>query len=638
MLLDHPTRVMTRNEIQLKSDPSFLGSVENVTGSEVSVALDDSTISGLLFVRGQPYHVAQVGGFVRIPIGLIHLIGVVSQAGATPEHLSADQVDGRMWMTVQLVGHGSSDKGFSRGISLLPSVGDSVHIMTDADLEVVYGVQTSLKRIRIGHVASALSIPALLEINSLVTRHSAVVGTTGAGKSTTVARILESLTDSSRYPSARVIVFDIHGEYASALQDQARIFRVGGAETCRSEPLYVPYWALSFDELVDLTFGSLPDDAARGAVRDMIVALKRSALEVYPREGIEPVDVTVDTPVPFSIHQLWLDLHRVVNATHTVSGTGQSRDTEALVVGDDGAPLEVGDATKVIPPRYRAATQAKGEDKVFLSGSTLNIGRQVDALGSRLKDRRYDFLFRPGPFLPTVDGKVDSDLDVFLQSWIGSRKTVSILDLSGVPTAILTDLVGALTRVIYDALHWSRRLSEGGRERPLLFVFEEAHTYLRGSQPQSVQTAVQRVVKEGRKYGIGAMVVSQRPSEVDPTILSQCGTIIALRLSNATDRGHVVSAAADNLAGVLSLLPVLRTGEAIVVGEAVPLPMRALVELPQYRPESTDPTVVGDEQPGGWDRTQEETSDYEDVMIRWRSQDASSRSSLIDNANDLYTR
>ena len=622
----------------MRNDPSFLGAVENVAGSEVSVALDDSTISGLLFVKGQPYHVAQVGSFVRIPLGLINLIGVVSQAGATPEHLSTDQIDGRMWMTVQLVGHGSSDKGFSRGISLLPSVGDSVHIMTDADLEVVYGVQTSLKRIRVGHVASALSIPALLDINSLVTRHSAVVGTTGAGKSTTVARILESLTDSSRYPSARVIVFDIHGEYASALQDQARIFRVGGDENSRSEPLHVPYWALSFDELVDLTFGSLPDDAARGAVRDMIVELKRSALEIYTREGIEPANITVDTPIPFSIHQLWFDLYREVNATHTASGTGQSRETEALMVGADGVPLEVGDAMRVVPPRYRAATQAKGEDKIFLSGSPLNIGRQVDALGSRLKDRRYDFLFRPGQFMPQDDGRVDYDLDVFLQSWIGNEKTVSILDLSGVPSAILTDLVGALTRVIYDALQWSRKLSEGGRERPLLFVFEEAHTYLGGSQPRSVQTAVQRVVKEGRKYGIGAMVVSQRPSEVDPTILSQCGTIIALRLSNANDRGHVISAAADNLAGVLSLLPVLRTGEAIVVGEAVPLPMRALVELPRYRPESTDPTVVGDEQPGGWDKKQEESADYEDVVIRWRSQDASSRSTVIDMANDSRVR
>lgn len=615
-------------------DPSFLGSVQNVSGYEVLVALSESTASGLLFVNGQPYHVAQVGGFVRIPLGLIDLVGVVSQAGSTPEHWGSDVLDGRMWMTVQLVGHGSPDRGFSRGISILPSVGDSVHLMTSVDLESVYGATTSLKRVRIGHVASALSIPALLDINGLVTRHSAVVGTTGAGKSTTVARILESLTDMSRYPSARVIVFDIHGEYASALQDQARIFRVGGTDDSGSEPLHVPYWALTFDELVDLTFGSLPDDASRGAVRDMIVELKLSTLDMFPREGVRPDDVTVDTPIPFSIHQLWSELYREINATHTVPQSGQSRDTEALVLQEDGTPLESGNVLRVVPPRYRTATQAKGEEKIYLSGSPLNIRRQVDAFSSRLKDRRYDFLFRPGRFMPDTHGKVECDLDVLLQSWLGNDRTVSILDLSGVPTAILIDLVGALTRVIYDALQWSRKLSEGGRERPLLFVFEEAHAYLGGNQPQAVQTAVQRVVKEGRKYGIGAMVVSQRPSEVDPTILSQCGTIIALRLSNATDRGHVISAASDNLAGVLSLLPVLRTGEAIVVGEAVPLPMRVLVELPRDLPESTDPTLVGDGQPGGWDRRQE-VADYEDVIIRWRSQDAASRDAVLNTHNEL---
>lgn len=616
----------------MKADPSFLGLVEKVSGSEVSVGLDEATVSGLLFVDGQPYHVAQVGSFVRIPLGLIDLVGVVSQAGSTPEHLTKEEIDGRMWMTVQLIGHGSPAKGFSRGISLLPSVGDPVHIMTDADLEAVYGTQSSPMRIRIGHVASALSIPALLDINSLVTRHSAVVGTTGSGKSTTVARILESLTDVYRYPSARIVVFDIHGEYATALQSQAQVFRVEGGDETRSKALQVPYWALSFDELLDLTFGNLGNEAPRGAVRDMVVGLKRSALENFPREGIEPQDVTVDTPIPFSIHKLWFDLYREVNATHTAASTGQSHNTEALLLDESGQIVEEGNALRVIPPRYRPATQASGEEKIYLSGSPLNIRRQVDALGSRLKDRRYDFLFRPGPYLPSVDGKIDSDLDVFLKSWIGSKSTVSILDLSGVPTTILADLVGALTRVIYDALQWSRQLAEGGRERPLLFVFEEAHAYLGSSQPRAVQSAVQRVVKEGRKYGVGAMVVSQRPSEVDPTILSQCGTIVALRLSNADDRNHVLSAASDNLGGVLSLLPVLRTGEAIVVGEAVPLPMRVLVELPKDLPESTDPTLVGDERPGGWNRGQEE-ADYEDVIIRWRSQDPASRRAIAGGGN-----
>lgn len=609
-------------------DPSLLGVVQDVAGSTVTVVLEESTQSGLLFVDGQPYRVSQVGSFVRVPQGFTDLVGIVSQAGAGPTPDGAERAPfGRMWLTVQLVGEGSHGRKFSRGISLLPSIGDSVYLMTEANLEAVYGQTASLSHVSIGRVASASSIPALLDIDTLVTRHSAIVGTTGSGKSTTVVRTLEGLTHKSHYPSARVLVFDLHGEYASALQDQAQTFRTGD-DGIASRPLYIPYWALSYDELLPLTFGQLPDDASRGYIRDEIVRLKREALERFPREGIDKSRVTVDTPVPFSVHELWFALHRLVNATHVVSGVNQSRETEALLLNEAEEPLQLGDPMKVVPPLYRSATQAKGQQKIYLSTTPLNIRRQVDALASRLRDRRYDFLFRPGDWTPNPDGEVASDLDRLLKDWLGSDRTVSILDLSGVPTEVLTDLIGSLTRVIYDALFWSRRLSEGGRERPLLLVFEEAHAYLGKDQDHAVKSAVQRVVKEGRKYGIGAMVVSQRPSEVDSTILSQCGTVIALRLANTTDRNHVTSAVADNLGGVLSLLPVLRTGEAIVVGEAVPLPMRVLVDLPKYLPESTDPHVVGIGYPGGWDRHRE-PSDYEDVVGRWRSQDLWSRRAVL---------
>ena len=320
-----------RTKTPMPSDPSLLGVVQDVSGSTVSVSLSDSTQSGLLFVDGHPYHVSQVGSFVRIPLGFTDLVGIVSQAGAgaVPEHLAETNPLGRMWLTVQLVGEGSYGRRFSRGISLLPSIGDSVHIMTEADLETVYGQAASLSHVRIGSVASASSIPALLDINSLVTRHSAVVGTTGAGKSTTVVRILEGLTDASRYPSARVLVFDLHGEYASALQDQAQTFRVEG-DGSLAKPLNVPYWALSFEELVPLTFGQLPEDASLGTIRDEIVLLKREALERYPREGLDPSEITVDTPVPFSIHQLWFNLHRLVNATHISAGANQSPPDRSL--------------------------------------------------------------------------------------------------------------------------------------------------------------------------------------------------------------------------------------------------------------------------------------------------------------------
>jgi DNA helicase HerA-like ATPase len=217
-----------------------------------------------------------------------------------------------------------------------------------------------------------------------------------------------------------------------------------------------------------------------------------------------------------------------------------------------------------------------------------------------------------------------------LSAWLGGPHPIVILDLSGVPASILNDLIGTLLRVLYDALFWARDRSEGGRERPLLLVLEEAHVYLGKDHKGAAAGAVRRIAKEGRKYGIGAMIVSQRPSEVDDTILSQCGTLFALRMSNPSDRGHVIGTVTDNLQGLLSNLPILRTGEAVIVGEAVHLPMRALIEPPpeDRRPDSADPVIFGGRfgendaeksRLGGWDRGRE-PGDYQQVVEAWRLQ------------------
>jgi hypothetical protein len=190
---------------------------------------------------------------------------------------------------------------------------------------------------------------------------------------------------------------------------------------------------------------------------------------------------------------------------------------------------------------------------------------------------------------------------------------------------VLSHVVGVLLRLVYDAVFWARNLAEGGRERPVLVVLEEAHAYLGAGDTGPAATAVRRIVKEGRKYGIGALIVSQRPAEVDETVLSQCGTLFAMRLSNPSDRAHVMGAVTDNLEGLLSMLPVLRTGEAVIVGEAVHLPVRTLVDPPakQRRPDSSDPLVYDPTGPGGWNRPRE-VSDYKDVIQVWRSQNPGS--------------
>ncbi len=604
----------------MPTSPTLLGTVQDVSGSTVSVALDEETISGIAFVGGHGYRIGQVGSFVRIPLGYTDLFGVISQvgAGAVPERLAESEPYGHRWVTVQLVGEGERRGEFRRGVSEYPTIGDKVHLVTEKDLARIYGRPDDKTFVQVGHLAGAESIPALIDLNKLVTRHSAVVGATGSGKSTTVAGVLASLSDADVYPSARVIVIDVHGEYPAALKDRAAVLRVN-PETEGDLPLYVPYWAMTFDELLSITFGAL-DDTSTAGVLEKVYDLKRSALDSHPRDGVTPDNLTVDSPVPFSIHKLWFELHRLVNATHHVAG-GQSEATEALLTDAQSDPVQKGDPMRVLAPKYKPHTQAAGEPKVFLSTSRLNIRRSLEGLAAKLRDPRFAFLFRPGAWLPSKDGVPEADLDSLLAQWIGGDKPITILDLSGVPAVVLTHVVGALLRIVYDALFWARHLPEGGRRRPVLVVLEEAHAYLGRADSGPAADAVRRIVKEGRKYGIGVMIVSQRPAEVDPTILSQCGTIFAMRLSNTNDRAHVTAAVTDNLEGLLSTLPILRTGEAIIVGECVKLPVRTLIRLPakNRRPDSSDPVVWDASESAGWNKHRE-PGDYSRVVAVWRSQ------------------
>lgn len=621
----------------MPNSPTYLGTVQDVQGASISIALDKDTVSGLAFIDGHGYRIGQIGSFVRISIGFTDLFGIVSQvgAGAVPEALAHVEPYGYRWLKVQLVGEGQRSGDFKRGISQYPTIGDEAHLVTEQDLTRIYGRPGAPNFVRVGNLASAESIPALIDIDRLITRHSAVVGATGAGKSTTVASLLVSLSDPDRYPSARIIVLDIHGEYHAALSDRATVFRVNADQTRGEEPLFIPYWALSLDELLRVTPFRGLGDADRAALVEKIKELKLESLNAQARNGVTADTMTVDTPIPFSIHRLWYELHCHVCSTHTAQGVNQNSTTEAIENGPDDKPM-LGDIMGVRPPRYRPITSG-GDNRVYLSGSPLNIRRQIMATESLLRDTRYDFMFRPGswcpnPTLKNLKDQPAQDLDELIKSWVGGDKPITILDLSGVPVSILMDLIGVLIRLLFDALFWARYVPEGGRTRPLLFVLEEAHAYLNAGNEGAAAIAARRIVKEGRKYGIGAMIVSQRPAEIDPTILSQCGTMFAMRLANTTDRSHVTGTVSDNLEGLFNMLPTLRTGEAIIVGEAVHLPLRALIDAPAMnrRPDSHDPKIYDPEANSGWNR-QKQAEDYARVLEKWRSENPRGTNTAGDN-------
>lgn len=621
---------MTRNQPS-NPDPSRLGTVEDVDGSSVSVKLSDSTPGGLLFVNGEAYRVGQVGGFVRIPSGYVDLYGVISQvgAGAAPGPPELAPKFGNRWLRVELVGQGRRGTRFERGIAQYPSIGDSVHVVTESNLKTVYAPGDEDGYVAVGRVASAESIKAFLDLNRLVSRHSAVVGSTGSGKSNAVANILGAVSDPAQFKSARVVLFDLHGEYAKAFGDQAKVFRVGADPGTGERELHVPFWALTAKEFISISMGTV-SGTQMTLLQEKLLAAKRASKPAGAAHGLPDLDVTVDTPLPFSVYQLWHDLYSLHCATHSASSNqNQTEATRAYVVEGTPPTKVIGDADTLVRPRFMPVTAETGATKVY-KGQYSDLPRpHLDVLESKLRDPRMQFLFKPGEWAAAKDGTTQADLDALLSSWIGADVPVSVFDLSGIPTAIVDDMVGAVLRILYDAVFWGRMKQEGGRQRPLLVVLEEAHVYLSSQSKSRAATAARRIAKEGRKYGAGLMLVSQRPSEVDSTILSQCGTVIALRLTNDSDRAQVTSCASDNLKGLFSMLPVLRTGEALIVGEAVNMPIRAIIDRPPEgrRPDSDDPIVVVPRgadgkrvKSGGWTEPVL-NEDYAPLVEAWRKQD-----------------
>lgn len=615
------------------ADPTRLGVVEDISGPSVRIKLEDGTETGLVFVRGEGYRVGQVGSFVRIPAGYSDLYGIVSQvgAGAAPATGESVQNFGNRWLRVELVGEGGRGRKFERGISQYPTIGDLAHVVTESDLAAIYAPGEKRNYVSIGHVASAESIPAYLDLNKLVTRHSALVGSTGAGKSTTVASLLNSLAEPASFPGTRIVLLDLHGEYSRAFGDQARVFRINANEAKGEKPLHVPYWALTSDELMGLTTGQLAG-AALAYFLDALTTMKRASKPAGKALGMSVEDTTADTPVPFCIHKLWYDLHTLQYATHILpKDTPQSRATWAVEKDESGKEL-LGNAFSVVRPKFRPNKDDKDDsEKIRLSGQKDLMRMQTDTLEGKLRDKRLSFLFNPGDWSVKEDGSTNKDLDALLQGWIGGEKPITVLDLSGIPPSVLDDLIGAVLRILFDALFWGRNVEVGGRHRPLLVALEEAHTYLSKEGTGRAAKAARRIAKEGRKYGVGLMLVSQRPSEIDPTILSQCGTMIAMRLTNEADRSQIKACASDNLEGLFSMLSILRTGEALVVGEAVGLPMRTLISEPPKgrRPDSGDPKVVvplGEDgkpiQQGGW-KDSVSAENFASLLTCWRSQDVS---------------
>lgn len=587
---------------------TFIGKVRSVTGSRISIQLDDKVYKSTMpIVDGILYRLGQIGSFVKIPLGYTHLFGVVTQAGADaiPDSLkeilikNENQLNiGNRWLSVVLVGEGIGNR-FERGVAQYPTADDEVHLVTIDDLKIVYGGLNIENVITVGQISASESLPAQLDINKMVTRHSAILGSTGSGKSNAVSIILEQIAKNSHFKSERIVVIDPHGEYNDSLSKFSKVYKINADTSKGQSELTIPFWALPFDELISIFSGRLNDTQKDYVRKELIERKIASSKKLLKPPNVNAI--TSDSPIPFDLHELWFTLDDFERQTFADT----ARSIKSIL-------KETGNARDLKSNIYPGA--GTGSAAPFLNNRAQSILSFLNSVKNRMLDERFKFLFQISDFGIKNDGTIVKDLDKLLSDWIGHDKPITILDLSGMPSEIMVSVSGAVLKVIYDSIFWGQNLEVGGRKQPLLIVLEEAHNYLKAGDDSIASRTVQTIAKEGRKYGAGLMLVTQRPSELDETVLSQCGSVIALRMTNGRDRAHVSSSIQDDLQDLASLLPSLRTGEALVMGEMVRIPSRIKFDKIGRTSSSSDPKVVSE-----WKKDRPETTDYEKVIDLWRN-------------------
>jgi uncharacterized protein len=495
-----------------------LGYVTSVGGAQVSVALSGFRVQGGLGGNGadsgfEDAEAVRIGELVKLRTSVSTIFGVVTKLGTEVEPGPTGPVE-RNIAEVDMMGEvldASVEAGrihFERGVSIMPTLGLPLTLAASSDVAMVYA-QPETANVQVGTIHQDQITPAFVMVNDLLAKHFAILGTTGSGKSCSVALILRKILTS--HPAGHVVLLDPHNEYRSAFEDLA--------EVIEPQNLSLPCWLLTIDEIASVMVRA-GDEAEQ---QSQVNILKDSILEAKKRYAGKDADTTYytpDTPVPYRL----TELIRLIN--------------------DNMGKLDKADTTA---PFLRL------------------LGR-LEQLNA---DKRFSFMFSG----LLVRDSMPAVLSRFLRIPVEGRP-LTIVDLSGVPSEIVDVVVSVISRLVFDFAVWSDR----ARTPPLLLVCEEAHRYIpeddKAQSFTSTKMALSRIAKEGRKYGVSMCLVSQRPSELSASVVSQCGTLFALRMNNTKDQDFVAAAMPENGLGLLAVLPALRRQEAVVVGEGVTVPMR----------------------------------------------------------------
>ncbi|MDD4803339.1 MAG: ATP-binding protein [Syntrophomonas sp.] len=412
---------------------------------------------------------------------------------------------------------------------------------------------TEVQSLSLGNYTLDEEATAYLDANKFFQKHAVIVGSTGSGKSWTTARLLEQI---SELPNSNAILFDLHGEYTPLSGDGIKHFKIAGpndlgtAATIENGILFFPYWLLSYEDMMSMLVDRSDQNAPNQSMvlSRTVIDAKKSFLEAKGETDIL-TNFTIDSPVPYSLDAVLTEVKRL--------------DSEMV-------------------PGARAGTEKQGDFHGKLS-------RFIARLENKISDKRLAFIMNPPTEVNDMEwlNKLVNLLLSGRDNQDDKKGGVKIIDFSEVPSDILPLVVGRIASLVFSVQQWTEKKDR----HPVALLCDEAHLYIpNDGNPSgltgSSQRYFERIAKEGRKYGVGLVVISQRPSEVNKTILSQCNNFVALRLSNAEDQNVIKRLLPDNLGGFTELLPVLDTGEALVVGDSSLLPSRIRIAEPNNKPNS----------------------------------------------------
>ncbi|MCU7928694.1 MAG: ATP-binding protein [Candidatus Thiodiazotropha sp. (ex Dulcina madagascariensis)] len=526
-----------------------IGKIIEVDGSRLIAELDPNISELSRVYAGETYPIGQFGSIVRVHFGrrsIYALVGrlrmkadyeaeqgVAATASADERIIEADLFGEGEWTKDS---EGNARLNFERGVATYPLPQQTVYITPKAELRYIYGDAKGAV-IQLGaHVGSG-GAPCYAEMNELLGKHTAVLGSTGAGKSGTVAAIIHSILDrgtNAGHPHwhPQIIILDPHNEYGKAFAGHQRLSTDEGS-------LKLPYWLLDLEESLSLFIGKTEFAATSQSniIKNALIVVREEAADIL---GLDKSKLTVDSPIPY-----------ILGSTIGLDEFGKI----------DGALYKEGLIGAI--NKQRPNNQNKKDHEDFNK-----VIRKIDSL---LKDGRLRFM------MAIWDGEHDA-LPKIMNQFLTDQAVIQIVDLSGVPNEVAGTASAAISRMIFQIKVWQ---SEGERDKsPVLLVCEEAHRYVPNkgeAQYEAAQNAVRRIAKEGRKYGVGLLLVSQRPSEVEATVLSQCSSWIVMRITNDADREHVRSILPDTMSGLTKMLSGLRRQEAIFVGQAATLPSRIMI-------------------------------------------------------------